>query len=49
MSKAKHSGAFKGHCFLRDVIAHAVWAYFRFPTSLRDVDDLLAERGVIVS
>ena len=49
MSKAKHSGAFKGHRFPRDVIAYAVWAYFRFPMSLRDVEDLLAERGVIVS
>ena len=49
MTKAKHSGAFKGHRFPRDVIAYAVWAYFRFPMSLRDVEDLLAERGVIVS
>tara|TARA_R110001599_G_scaffold271757_4_gene472903 strand:- start:677 stop:1339 length:663 start_codon:yes stop_codon:yes gene_type:complete len=31
------------------VIAHAVWLYFRFPLSLRMVEDLLAARGVIVS
>jgi len=49
MSKAKHSGSFKGHRFPRDVIAYAVWAYFRFAMSLRDVEDLLAERSVIVS
>jgi putative transposase len=49
MTKPKHSGAFKGHCFPPEIIAYAVWAYYRFPMSLRDVEDLLAERGIIVS
>jgi putative transposase len=31
------------------VISHAVWLYFRFPLSLRMVEDLLAARGLIVS
>ena len=31
------------------VIQHAVWLYFRFPLSYRDVEDLLAERGIDVS
>ena len=31
------------------VIQHAVWLYFRFPLSFRDVEDLLAERGIDVS
>lgn len=39
----------KGHRFPRSVISYAVWAYHRFALSLRDVEDLLAERGVIVS
>ena len=39
----------KGHRFPRTVIGCAVWAYHRFALSLRDVEDLLAERGVIVS
>jgi putative transposase len=39
----------KGHRFPRTVIGYAVWAYHRFASSLRDVEDLLAERGVIVS
>src|SRR5208337_1725521 len=30
-------------------IAHAVWLYFRFPLSLRMVEDLLAGRGIMVS
>jgi putative transposase len=32
-----------------DVIRHAVWLYLRFSLSYRDVEDLLAERGLIVS
>ena len=39
----------KGYRFPRDVIAYAVWAYHRFALSTADVEDLLAERGVIVS
>lgn len=31
------------------VIQHAVWLYFRFPLSFRDVEDLLAERGIDVT
>tara|TARA_R110002126_G_scaffold165653_2_gene313495 strand:+ start:2299 stop:2814 length:516 start_codon:yes stop_codon:yes gene_type:complete len=49
MTKPKHSGAFKDHRFPPEIIAYAVWAYYRFPLSLRDVEDLLAERGIIVS
>lgn len=39
----------KGFRFPRDIIAYAVWAYHRFAFSCADVEDLLAERGVIVS
>jgi Transposase and inactivated derivatives len=39
----------KGFRFPRSVISYAVWAYHRFNLSLRDVEDLLAERGVIVT
>ena len=49
MTKAEHSGALKGHRFPPEIIAYAVWSYFRFPLSLRDVEDLLAARGIIVS
>ena len=37
------------HRFPPDVIGHAVWLYFRFTLSFRDVEDLLAERGIEVS
>ncbi|EFO31884.1 IS6 family transposase [Roseibium sp. TrichSKD4] len=39
----------KGFRFPREVVAYAVWAYHRFALSTADVEDLLAERGVIVS
>src|ERR1700751_6136240 len=37
------------HRFPSDVIRHAVWLYLRFTLSYRDVEDLLAERGLTVS
>jgi transposase-like protein len=37
------------HRFPPDVIRHAVWLYVRFTLSYRDVEDLLAERGLMVS
>ena len=37
------------HRFPPVVIQYAVWLYFRFPLSYRDVEDLLAERGIDVS
>ncbi|MBN8184701.1 IS6 family transposase [Roseibium aggregatum] len=39
----------KGFRFPREVVAYAVWAYHRFALSTADVEELLAERGVIVS
>jgi len=39
---------FRRHRFLAEIIAHAVWLNFRFPLSLRDIEDLLAERGINV-
>ena len=41
--------SFKRHRFPADVIRHAVWLYFRFSLSFRDVEELLAQRGVQVS
>ena len=33
----------------REIISHCVWLYHRFALSFRDVEDLLAERGVILN
>ena len=40
---------YKHHRFPGEIIRHAVWLYFRFPLSHRDVEELLFVRGVIVS
>src|SRR5215212_1792904 len=40
---------YAGHRFPPEVIGHAVWLYFRFPLSLRMVEEMLAARGIIVS
>src|SRR3954447_17544391 len=41
--------SYAGHRFPAEVISHAVWLYFRFPLSLRMVEEMLAVRGIIVS
>jgi putative transposase len=41
--------SYAGHRFPAEVISHAVWPCFRFPLSLRHVDEILAARGVVVS
>ena len=41
--------SFKRHRFPPEVIRYALWAYFRFTMSLRNVEDLLAESGIHVS
>jgi putative transposase len=40
---------YHGHRFPAEVISYAVWLYFRFPLSLRMVEEILAARGVCVS
>jgi putative transposase len=40
---------YRGHRFPPEIIGYAVWVYHRFCLSFRDVEDLLAERGIIVS
>ena len=37
------------HRFPPDIISYAVWTYYRFNLSHRDIEDLLAERGITVS
>ena len=41
--------SFKRHRFRPDVIRQAVWLYFRFTLSFRDVEEMLAQRGIDVS
>ena len=43
------SSSYRRHRFPAAVIQQAVWLYFRFPLSLRDVEDMLSQRGIDVS
>ncbi len=43
------SVSYKRHRFPPEIIAHAVWLYFRFPLSLRLVEEMLLERSMVVS
>ena len=44
-----HTLSFKRHRFPPEIIRHSVWLYARFTLSYRDVEDLLAERGLDIS
>ena len=41
--------SYRGYRFPPEIIRHAVWLYYRFGLSFRDVEDLLAERGITVT
>jgi len=45
----KPNKMYKGHRYPADNIQHAAWSYFRFNLSYRDIEDLLAKRGICVS
>src|SRR5215208_2790606 len=49
MSSPCAKSPYAGYRFPPEVISHAVWLYFRFPLSLRMVEEMLAARGIIVS
>jgi putative transposase len=40
---------YSGYRFPPEIIQQAIWLYVRFTQSFRDVEDLLAERGIAVS
>ena len=49
MEPPVRSISYKRHRFPADVIRHAVWLYFRSTLTFRDVEELLAQRGIEVS
>jgi len=40
---------YKGYRFPPTIISHGVWLYFRFSLSYRDVEELMAQRGMVVT
>lgn len=50
MTATSHpADAYRGYRSTCEVVAHAVWLYLRFAVSSRDVEEMLAERGIQVS
>ena len=41
--------SYAGYRFSPEVISQTIWLYFRFPLSLRMVEEMLAARGILVS
>ena len=46
---SKRSSLYKRHRFPPEIIQHVVWLYHRFNLSSRDIEDIMAERGIGVS
>ncbi len=49
MSPPVAKSPYAGYRFPAEVIGQAIWLYFRFPLSLRMVEEMLAARGIVVS
>jgi putative transposase len=49
MTTRSTTPSYKGFRFPQEIIAHAVWLYFRFNLSFRDIEERLVARGVVVS
>src|ERR687886_173283 len=49
MSSPAAKSPYTGYRFPAEIISYVVWLYFRFPLSLRMVEEMLAARGIIVS
>jgi len=49
MTSSTDPALYKRHRYPAEIISHAVWLYFRFSLSYRDVEELLAARGIIVT
>ena len=45
----KSNQLYRGYRFPSEIISHAIWLYHRFCLSFRDIEDLLAERGIVVT
>jgi putative transposase len=46
---ATPSSLYKGHRYAAEIISHCVWLYHRFPLSLREVEEMMMARGVLVT
>ena len=49
MTPAANTERYKHHRFPPEIISHAVWLYYRFPLSYRDVEEMMFARGISVT
>jgi putative transposase len=49
MKKKESASPYKGFRFPREIISHCVWLYFRFSLSFRDIEEIMAERGIVLT
>lgn len=49
MKKNISASYYRGFRFPPEIIGHCVWLYFRFSLSFRDIEEIMAEQGVIVT
>ena len=49
MSSLATKSPYAGYWFPAEVVSQAVWLYFRFPLSLRMIEEMLSARGIAVS
>ena len=45
----RSSSLYRRHRFPGEIISHCIWLYYRFSLSYRDIEELMAQRGVRVS
>ena len=41
--------SYRGFRYPVEIISHGVWLYYRFPLSLREVQEMMLQRGIVVS
>jgi putative transposase len=49
MKKIASASLYKGYRFPPEIIGHCVWLYFRFSLRFRDIEELMAERGIVLT
>jgi putative transposase len=49
MKTQASSSLYKGYRFPPEIIRHCVWLYFRFSLSFRDVEEIMAQRGIVLT
>jgi putative transposase len=49
MKTQTSTSLYKGYRFPPEIISHCVWLYFRFSLSFRDVEEIMAERGIVLT